>query len=462
MKHLTACPLCRAPLAFTVEQAGQTTTCARCQDEVLLPERLTPQPGWLGRLLAGAVVALALGAGLLLLAAEVERSVVGFPRPSGGNWRDDGMRDKERLWPLDAARAPVKDWPRDKDRGAPRRASATPAPLPRAQALSKSQAREPLPLTPLTVPEPQVPNTALAGPSREQAGAKYQPLALPARDLCWSADGKSFYLAESVGRVRRVTRDGLTEAARLELGYPCVGLALSAVGLVVALAERDELWVLDPATLKVLRRIGLPGAPCALTAVPTIRLAFATLGAARQSLAWVDLATGQFWQHERAGFGTPLTFRDCKLSPGGSQVFAVHAGHLLRFRITLEGLVFEESVAVADSFGPICFAPDGRRVAVPAPTTARTQIYEPWKLQKPLFALETGAFPQALAFGPTGRIYGQNFETTLLVHDANGQRLAAYAFTPEGDAPRLLVAAPTGSAVLALTRTAVALIELPE
>src|SRR5439155_8545739 len=70
----------------------------------------------------------------------------------------------------------------------------------------------------------------------------------------------SLYLMGKDNQLRRFTfEQGAAEAARLNVGIPCVDLANSEQGIVAALAGKGALFVIDPNTLAVLREIPLEG-----------------------------------------------------------------------------------------------------------------------------------------------------------------------------------------------------------
>ncbi|HET6427294.1 MAG TPA: hypothetical protein VFJ30_02705, partial [Phycisphaerae bacterium] len=69
--------------------------------------------------------------------------------------------------------------------------------------------------------------------------------------LPWTPDGKSFYLLDRTGLLRRITAPGFEEIARLMLPQPCRTMAMSKLGLLVGAANWPELYLLDAETLQV-------------------------------------------------------------------------------------------------------------------------------------------------------------------------------------------------------------------
>src|SRR5262249_10354382 len=93
--------------------------------------------------------------------------------------------------------------------------------------------------------------------------------------LAWSADGKSFYVLETSGVLRRIAWDGLKEEKRVELGATGKSLAVCRNG-VLALVETPlpELRLLDATDLKMLKSGPLPEA-VRVTSSPALAIAIA-------------------------------------------------------------------------------------------------------------------------------------------------------------------------------------------
>src|SRR5262249_2732697 len=78
-------------------------------------------------------------------------------------------------------------------------------------------------------------------------------------DLCWSKNGQAFFVLTPTGILRRMDLKGVEER-KLEISRRCSCLAMSAQGLIVTLPELQEVWVIDPDSLAVKKRVPAPGA----------------------------------------------------------------------------------------------------------------------------------------------------------------------------------------------------------
>src|SRR5262249_50647635 len=100
----------------------------------------------------------------------------------------------------------------------------------------------------------KVTGVSLAGAKQTHKGLAVTELTVKGegvpRCLCWSADGKAFFhLEPEKGLVRRISFPGLSEERLLEVGRRCSWLSVSGRGLLVTVAEGEEVWVVEPATL---------------------------------------------------------------------------------------------------------------------------------------------------------------------------------------------------------------------
>ena len=101
---------------------------------------------------------------------------------------------------------------------------------------------------------------------------------IPPRDaapcLCWTDGGKTFYFLERNGIIRRIALDGFKEERAVDLGRKANWLSLSAQGMLVALPDQQEAWLLDPKTLEVKAKMDAPSVTHALSA-PSLSVGFA-------------------------------------------------------------------------------------------------------------------------------------------------------------------------------------------
>jgi V8-like Glu-specific endopeptidase len=314
---------------------------------------------------------------------------------------------------------------------------------------------------------------ALAGAARQVGGLTATALNVPSKGagsrLCWSADGKALFILQAdEGVVRRVSYPAYQEELVLEAGVKASWLAMSAEGLVLTLGESEEVWLVDPATLKVTKRMPVPGAKRAVTS-PALSVAFVPLGETpsrrAESVAVLDLKAGttgktygQLDLGDRAGFSLP------EVSPDGTYLFTVNgAGCLQRYRIKGTALALEEtgpgigvnpqSVGVSVDGTYVCMPSGGGNArnikGHPSVPVYSTYIYAVKNLQTPVAVLTQGGYPKQVAIdAKAGKIYSQNAGNQLLVFSAKGQRERELALgagedtwqiLPHSDRARVLV-----------------------
>src|SRR5262245_9064171 len=95
-------------------------------------------------------------------------------------------------------------------------------------------------------------------------------------DVCWSADGNAFFALDAQGTLRRIAWPGNVEERRLPTNLPAASLALSRAGLLVSFPSAEEVWVVDPTTLEVKKRMSAPGVQ-RVSATPAGDVAFAAV-----------------------------------------------------------------------------------------------------------------------------------------------------------------------------------------
>lgn len=179
--------------------------------------------------------------------------------------------------------------------------------------------------------------------------------------MAWGPQGRAFYLSDGNGNLRRIAAPSLVETARLRIGAACSGIAASAEGIVVAVGDRGELWVVDPQTLSLLKRITV--GPLAinyalLAATPTSHVAWVLLH--RGAVGEVDLKAGVMravhssdpngigeapapQRHQLKGLrggGSALA-----LSHDGTQLLLVSSSGAARYRVGENGLELAQSVS---------------------------------------------------------------------------------------------------------------------
>jgi hypothetical protein len=295
--------------------------------------------------------------------------------------------------------------------------------------------------------------------------------------ICWAPDGKSVFVLESdKGLLRRIALSPLGEERRLELGGGCNWISPSARGLLVTSPKLGELWLVDPAALKVTDTFKAPGVLQALSS-PALSVALA-VDATQGRLTTFDLTRG--------GVGQTYAVRDFKglfgfglmaVTPDGKYLFAAGPlGQLHRFRIDRDRLVHEQAgPTIGSNAQRIDVSPDSKYVCLPSGGgNARdlpghppigpygTYVYPVSDLTKPAFGISQGPYPRAVAFDPkAGLVYSQNFDKELLVFSDKGEKRYELQLGGRGNEPRQLLAHPQGHRVLVLTGSKLYYVELP-
>jgi hypothetical protein len=268
--------------------------------------------------------------------------------------------------------------------------------------------------------------------------------------VSWAADGRSFFVLHRQGLLQRIGYPVLKELRRIELKQECHALGVCKLGLMLTLEQLQEIWIVDPDTLQVVKRHGVGQLRKALSG-PGLAVAYAfcrdaeTFRPSANGLpVRVDLTDGTLAAMTLAADPTGRAvpgldgFEYAALSPDGKWLFADGFG-LLRYRIedatlTPDGRTREGMGGGAKT--GICISPDSKWVCFPTGggndgLTYGTYVYLTDDLSRPAFTLQQGAYPEVVGFDHAGkRLFGQNAEYPLIVFDANGTKRGEYKFGP--------------------------------
>ena len=294
--------------------------------------------------------------------------------------------------------------------------------------------------------------------------------------LCWSADGRSFfYLDGPAGALGRVSLDAPEEVRRLEVGARCSWLSESAEGLLVTVAEREQVWVVDPVGLGVKARLDVPGVERAVSA-PGLRVAFARgtpfgfPGGAH--LYAVDLKAGTVARAAIDGLQGDFlpAWEGARVTADGKYLFTRHT-ELSRFRVEGARLVHEETgrnIVGQGRVVDLALSPDGRFVCLPGgggngaagPIPGWPElrpysvlVYPVKNLQRPAFAMNVGAYPLVVGFDPAARlVYAQNSDHQLMLFSEAGRFWRKYRISDPTDEVRQFLAHPGGRKLLLLAK----------
>jgi hypothetical protein len=321
------------------------------------------------------------------------------------------------------------------------------------------------------------------GAKRDVGDAAVTELTLNAREIlpcmAWAPDGRSFYALERGGVLHRIALDGLRGQARLDVGHHCAWLSLSKEGLLLTVSDSQEVWVLDPVSLRVKRTIDLPAVSRAVSS-PALSVAFAAgQGDPPSTLAVVDLRSGKVVGHQDArkagaglGFGSPV------VTPSGKYLLAVGSSRqIVRFRINGTKLERQEDgPGIGDNIRGLELSPDGYYVAMPcgAGNSRRvanhppligygTFVYKITRLSKPEIVVVSGAYPQALGFDTkAGYLLAQNHDKPLILFKPNGAKHKEYDLPgAAGHGTRQFLVHPDGGKVIVVNSAIVDLVEFP-
>jgi hypothetical protein len=452
--------------------------------ERLRPSRDFPQdeqpasnllPVFLG--LGGVALLLLLGVVVYLLVRSPER-----PAAPGGEQPVAQAKPQEEK-PAAKAELPVQNAPLKE--AEPPKVDAPKFELPK-QNKPKNEAAPPLPpmgLPALQLPEPKATGVSLAKGTRRVSDLRVTSLAVDGakvvRYLSWSRDGKAFFVLESSGVLRRVALDGFVEQARLDIGRVCGALTDSAEGLLVAVTDLQEAWIIDPVRLRVTGRVPAPSVQW-LASSPALSVAFTVGGSGFQNqVSALDLKRRQVVPLPRGDFRGLLGFDRPVASPDGKYLFTMGGiEQLHRFRIDGTSLVHEESsprIAQGHVEG-ICVSPDSKFVCLPSgggnyqgmpnhpPAAAySTYVYPVTNLNRPAVSLRSGAYPNAVGFDPrTGNLYTHNHAKQLMVFTAGGVLQKEYALEQNGLRLHQFLVHPAGERLLVLTSSQLLFVSLRE
>lgn len=303
-------------------------------------------------------------------------------------------------------------------------------------------------------------------------------------DLCWATDLSAFFVVDRRGTLRRIAWPDHVEERRLDMAVPPSSLAMARSGLLVGFPQLAEVWVIDPATLQVTKRISAPGLD-RVTAAPASDIAVA---ATRQKanplpkdvLMMLDVAKGvAVRQYDNFSNYSP---RLAAMSADGKHVFAEGGiEQLLRYRVQGDEIFLEEeSPRLAARGTGVFVSPDGKYVCLPSPggnhaldpDPARkleeytTLIFKADDLRKPAFAVNTGEAPRALGFDPkSGNIFAHNNEKQFMLFRENGFK-SREVNLPGADQfsgqPRQFLTHPAGFQVLVRAEHTIYGVELPK
>ena len=463
------CPRCDEPVEVSRSDVGASVPCPACRQAFVVTgarEAIRNPSVWhlTAGILALAGVGSVVAAGLAIAAmavleplgaANTSTADVAIASGTAPAARNEPIPLLDQRVPPEALRPPVVPPPVRVGR---------PDPLEPEPVVASEPPR-------LDLPKPSSPNKPLkVGTAVRGRGVAVTSLAIGGAeltdDLVWDREGEAFFALSRSGALRRISFPNLVEDKRLELTHTPTGLAVSNAGVLVAVSEPAEVWVIDPKTLRVKARIPAPGVTRVLSG-PDLGFAFAVKAG------------------DRFGDGGCVTYLDLN---GGKPVHMIHVS-TRHARLTSDGkhyLAQAESESLVGyrvvggrlagpprSTGPIaqdamriCVSPDGRHACLPSgggnygSGGYSTFIYSCENLEK-VTTIASGHYPQAVGFDPVARkIYAQNYDNALIAFDMAGRKLATYKEAGTGFGVSQFAVHPKGNRVLIVGEDKVRVAEL--
>lgn len=292
-----------------------------------------------------------------------------------------------------------------------------------------------------------------------------------ARSVLWTSSGDGFYVLMTSGALMRVDPRGLRIARQAKLNEEAQWLSRSALGLLVTLPAREQVWLLDPDSLEVKKRYSVLAVKRALSS-PGLSLAIAAGGPENETGSVLDLKSGQVVrQYHGQDLKPPTDFGTGVVTPDGKYLFTQSQGQLGRFRIQGTSLTYEDTSAKSNAAGQVAVSADSRHVALlsaggaaggeelPSGSSA-TPVYTVTDLHKPAMTLQQTAAPVTMAWDPKGGVfYTQSADNVVRVYRSNGAQVKEYRIG-SGE-PRQLAVSPDGSGLLVLTSEALYHVTIP-
>ncbi|MCI0638103.1 MAG: hypothetical protein L0Y72_02845 [Gemmataceae bacterium] len=314
-------------------------------------------------------------------------------------------------------------------------------------------------------------NKPLKGKTKTIENARFTAVGVPAKDMLpcmlWGDKaGGTLYTLERSGVVRKILVPGFTEARSLDIESKCDWLTLSNQGLAVTVSGKQEVWLLDPDTLEVKKKMPAATIKQAVSA-PNLNVAYVTNGT---QLAILDLAKGKL------GAAIKGEYENLAVTPNGGYLLAA-SDKIFRYKIAKSGAIKPEEAGPAIAEGRrgsgLMLSPDGELVCLPTGGGNRTGlplhppaksystfIYPVKNLKKPDCVIEQGGYPEVVGFDPAAKlIYAQGGDFALMVFNYGGIKKKEYR-SNDVRGVRQYLPHPDGRKLLLLAESQLSWIEL--
>ncbi len=289
---------------------------------------------------------------------------------------------------------------------------------------------------------------SVAGPGKTTGG-----------DCLFSQDGMQLFLCEGGQGVRRLDAPGFDHELRMESQWAVSSIALCKRGLLAAVPELQEVWLLDPETLALRRRMDVPRAGLVVSS-PVLDLAFVALRETEDQVAVLNVESGllvgsassrqQFaFSRVRMREERENPIRRLWVAPDGRFLFAQCEQGLCRLAIEGSQLSCEEAHRCPNPpEAGVAVSADSSVIAVPGavPNWGRNRQEQEPQLGINVFGIDDfhrrpppvrlDAKINAFAYGGFDRdMFVLLEDNTLVLFDQMGLERGRWAPFADGDAP---------------------------
>lgn len=324
-------------------------------------------------------------------------------------------------------------------------------------------------------PEPAKGSTSFAGKSSEEGDWESVQLAKqgprlggptrPCETMAFSPDGKSLYLLDPKGALYKLRLSDFMAEQVLETGGVSRSISFSKEGLLIAVSHAHAVWVVDPATLRVVRQISVQNVTL-VEGSPASSIAFAVgnrLQSAESGPLRPGVRPGRIVQPDvgidpwMGGMGRPELWmldlakgRPLHCIPGGTDAdyapfnegaerlqmrgdgkyLYMGASRIKRYRIEGEELVFEErSPEALNTRSRHFVVSDDNKLATAKAGPGHSHVdavvlVDPLHLSQEKLALAPYLSPGAVGFdAATGNIYAAGRDNKVVVFSPRGGKL---------------------------------------
>ncbi len=254
----------------------------------------------------------------------------------------------------------------------------------------------------------------------------------------WSQSGKQFYTVERDGFIRRISSEDLLQTHEIKI-EGVNSMTMTRKGLVITRPSQGDVILLEPTSLRPLKRYILPGVKGATGGAlsDTVYLWFSYSGRDTPAGGYLlNLETQDAFPQATRIMGNWFA-----MTPTGDFVLSGDSSQLRRYGVGREELkLHQASTRIGSSPRNIDLSPDGKYVALPSgggnrttsPSMRRmnygTYIFEVDNLAKPVASIVSGPYPRTVSYDPRSEVfYAQASGTPLMVFSPEGTLVRRYA-----------------------------------